>query len=359
MCVSGAGLPSAMPGTMPGMPMAIPGIPPYTQLPGALPGGLPVHGMTGTIPGAIPGAIPSTMPGGLQMLATGMPGLQPGLVNGLNGLPLGMQLPGAGVGTGVASGSGAGAGAGVAQGLNAQSQSQQQPAAGDSSAAIDSILSILELDKNIQLETLLAMNNLSHIYLILMKEEMDLTSLCMISSEADLRDIGLGPADIVPTLALCANLRRAQQLRMRAMPRQQEQAPAPDHGAKLLTSSSFSPPLPGSPLSRESPASVPLALSMSLEVDSLSMPEEYLCPISFELMDKPVVLSDGFTYNEASIKEWIRSSAGSHTSPMTGQPLKDVTLKPNIELQARIAAFTSARASGSSWEDKLGGQQVL
>lgn len=44
-------------------------------------------------------------------------------------------------------------------------------------------------------------------------------------------------------------------------------------------------------------------------------PNEFFCPITHELMDDPVVLTDGFSYERKAITDWMKLSA---ISPMTG-----------------------------------------
>ncbi len=61
-------------------------------------------------------------------------------------------------------------------------------------------------------------------------------------------------------------------------------------------------------------------------------PNEFLCPITHELMDDPVVLADGFSYNRAAIIEWL---AIRKISPLTGEPVENA-LMPNIVLRVMI-----------------------
>ena len=61
-------------------------------------------------------------------------------------------------------------------------------------------------------------------------------------------------------------------------------------------------------------------------------PIEYLCPITRELMDDPVVLTDGFSYERVAIIEWVQSRM---ISPMTGAAVANV-LMPNTVLRVMI-----------------------
>ena len=57
-----------------------------------------------------------------------------------------------------------------------------------------------------------------------------------------------------------------------------------------------------------------------------SINEDYLCPITHEVMMDPVIDPDGYTYERAAIEAWIRSHG---TSPFTRAPLSLGRLVPN------------------------------
>jgi hypothetical protein len=61
-------------------------------------------------------------------------------------------------------------------------------------------------------------------------------------------------------------------------------------------------------------------------------PDEYLCPITCELMEDPVMTEDGQTYEREAIVTWV-TSAG--TSPMTRQRMANMFI-PNRGLKAAI-----------------------
>ncbi len=46
--------------------------------------------------------------------------------------------------------------------------------------------------------------------------------------------------------------------------------------------------------------------------------DDFICPISREIMTDPVVAADGFTYDRASIKKWFKKS---NISPMTNEEI--------------------------------------
>jgi hypothetical protein len=69
---------------------------------------------------------------------------------------------------------------------------------------------------------------------------------------------------------------------------------------------------------------------------SFDIPNEFICPISCEIMSDPVVASDGHTYERKQIETWFRSHA---KSPKTNQRLDDLRLVPNIALRNLIREF--------------------
>lgn len=63
------------------------------------------------------------------------------------------------------------------------------------------------------------------------------------------------------------------------------------------------------------------------------VPAEFTCPITTEVMEDPVILADGRSYERAAITKWLASSS---RSPMTGTPLEHTHMLPNINLKALI-----------------------
>jgi hypothetical protein len=71
----------------------------------------------------------------------------------------------------------------------------------------------------------------------------------------------------------------------------------------------------------------------SLGLQSVETPHEYFCPITLALMRDPVVVSDGHSYERASIEEVLRVSG---VSPRTREPLDPKIVVPNRALRTRI-----------------------
>ncbi|XP_059649797.1 U-box domain-containing protein 21-like [Cornus florida] len=66
----------------------------------------------------------------------------------------------------------------------------------------------------------------------------------------------------------------------------------------------------------------------------LTIPNQFRCPISLDLMKDPVTLSTGITYDRESIERWIES--GNHTCPITNQALRTLEPIPNHTIRTMI-----------------------
>jgi hypothetical protein len=67
------------------------------------------------------------------------------------------------------------------------------------------------------------------------------------------------------------------------------------------------------------------------------IPEEFMCPVSMEIMDDPVICEDGHTYERMSIVN-LRDSL----SPLTREPINKQMLIPNRNLANSIERFKKA-----------------
>ncbi|KAJ9153122.1 hypothetical protein P3X46_026599 [Hevea brasiliensis] len=71
--------------------------------------------------------------------------------------------------------------------------------------------------------------------------------------------------------------------------------------------------------------------------DAPSIPDDFLCPISLELMRDPVIVATGQTYERSYIQRWI--DTGNVTCPKTQQKLEHLTLTPNYVLRSLITQW--------------------
>ncbi|KAK7359182.1 hypothetical protein VNO77_01130 [Canavalia gladiata] len=72
----------------------------------------------------------------------------------------------------------------------------------------------------------------------------------------------------------------------------------------------------------------------------LTVPKDFCCPISLDLMSDPVIISTGQTYDRRSISRWM--DGGHCTCPKTGQLLAHNRLVPNCALRNLIMQWCTA-----------------
>jgi hypothetical protein len=86
----------------------------------------------------------------------------------------------------------------------------------------------------------------------------------------------------------------------------------------------------------------------SLSADATKGFDAFLCPITREYMEDPVICCDGHTYERFAIEMWLRSNS---RSPKTNQPLGSRELIPNHALRASIEAVTKLREELNSFSN--------
>lgn len=72
----------------------------------------------------------------------------------------------------------------------------------------------------------------------------------------------------------------------------------------------------------------------------ISIPKDFCCPISLDLMRDPVIISTGQTYDRSSISRWMEE--GHCSCPKTGQMLSHTRLVPNRALRNLIVQWCTA-----------------
>ncbi|XP_063068591.1 WD repeat, SAM and U-box domain-containing protein 1 isoform X2 [Engraulis encrasicolus] len=79
---------------------------------------------------------------------------------------------------------------------------------------------------------------------------------------------------------------------------------------------------------------------LKMESTCTGVPNEYLCPITQELMKDPVIAADGYSYEREAIESWIRTK--NRSSPMTNLPLQTTLLTPNHTLKMAISRWKTS-----------------
>jgi len=75
------------------------------------------------------------------------------------------------------------------------------------------------------------------------------------------------------------------------------------------------------------------------EHDGNKPPKSFICPITQEIMNEPVMCSDGYAYDKEAIEFWL---SGHTESPSSGAVLTSKTLTPYNELKQAIQAWKTA-----------------
>jgi ubiquitin-protein ligase/uncharacterized protein YegL len=73
----------------------------------------------------------------------------------------------------------------------------------------------------------------------------------------------------------------------------------------------------------------------------LAIPQDYLCPMTHELFNDPVVTEDGHTYERSAIRQWFQIRK---TSPMTGLVLENSTLRTNRVMTRNVREWVRGDA---------------
>lgn len=78
-------------------------------------------------------------------------------------------------------------------------------------------------------------------------------------------------------------------------------------------------------------------------LEALPIPKDFCCPITHDVMEDPVVIADGHTFERYAIGEWFRRQDGVATSPLTNLELPHRLMVPNHALKKAIDAWRSER----------------
>ncbi|NXX75723.1 WSDU1 protein, partial [Urocolius indicus] len=76
---------------------------------------------------------------------------------------------------------------------------------------------------------------------------------------------------------------------------------------------------------------------LRMKLMPVPIPDEFLCPITRELMKDPVIAADGYSYEKEAMENWLSSNRRS--SPMTNLPLPSLLLTPNRTLKMAITGW--------------------
>jgi len=76
--------------------------------------------------------------------------------------------------------------------------------------------------------------------------------------------------------------------------------------------------------------------SVAVDGEDFMIPDDFVCPITQELMENPVITADGNTYERSAIEQWLVKH---DTSPLSNVTLSNKTLIPNLVVARQIRDF--------------------
>ena len=80
----------------------------------------------------------------------------------------------------------------------------------------------------------------------------------------------------------------------------------------------------------------------SSRLKGMRIRDEFICPITYELLMDPMVAQDGHTYEKASIETWLKTN---HKSPLTAEAMGD-NIVPNFNLKKLIQDLLNEGGAG-------------
>ena len=89
--------------------------------------------------------------------------------------------------------------------------------------------------------------------------------------------------------------------------------------------------------------------------------QEFLCPITHDLIRDPVVLADGFTYERSAIERWIKTippDSRCILSPMSGEMIQSTVLS-NLTLKKLIQDLINEGGAGLYTVDTSNGDRMF
>lgn len=87
-----------------------------------------------------------------------------------------------------------------------------------------------------------------------------------------------------------------------------------------------------------------------------TVPDEFICPLTLQVFDDPVMTRCGHSFERTAILEWILDQ-GQATCPITRVPLFPSMLVPNVALRQRIQQWQHRKSMTLRRNRDLDGRQ--
>jgi len=73
------------------------------------------------------------------------------------------------------------------------------------------------------------------------------------------------------------------------------------------------------------------------QLQLMNVPKDFVCPITLEIMENPVIAADGHSYERTALENWLKN--GTKTSLLTRKQLGHERMIENISLKKVIDDF--------------------
>ena len=83
----------------------------------------------------------------------------------------------------------------------------------------------------------------------------------------------------------------------------------------------------------------------------LEYPENFLCPITYDIMVDPVSAKDGHTYERSAIQRWF--DQGKRSSPVTNAVMRSTDLVPNHFVKSEISAWRDQNEGDAGVDNRI------
>ena len=84
---------------------------------------------------------------------------------------------------------------------------------------------------------------------------------------------------------------------------------------------------------------------------TVEYPENFLCPITCDIMDDPVAAKDGHTYERSAIQRWF--DQGKRSSPVTNAVMRSTDLVPNHFVKSQISAWRDQNEGDAGVDNRI------
>ena len=84
---------------------------------------------------------------------------------------------------------------------------------------------------------------------------------------------------------------------------------------------------------------------------TVEYPENFLCPITCDIMKDPVSAKDGHTYERSAIQRWF--DQGKRSSPVTNAVMPSTDLVPNHFVKSQISAWRDQNEGDAGVDNRI------